>query len=234
LIQREVSILKTLKHPLILELRQHISDTPDHNSVIVTEFAGNGSLANHLSPMKYRLSGANRITKVVIGICLAMRYLHSQNVIHRDLKPDNISPENPEIPSHIDPNSPRNWASVDYHYLAPECYENHYYPESDVFSFSLILYELLVGQPAFPKHLTVYQIALKVVIKDERPDIPKFVLPNARELIEDCWATNPSYRPSFEEIVERLVKMKFKLMPNVNSRKISEFVNKIGKLEAQN
>jgi aurora kinase len=201
--------------------------------------------------MKSRLSGANRITKIVVGIALAMRYLHSQKVIHRDLKPDKIlldwdwivriadfghstSPENPEIPSHIDPDSPRCWPSFDCHYLAPESYDNRYYPESDVFSFALILYELLVGQPAFSKDLTIYQIAFKVVIKRERPDIPKFVLPNTRELIEDCWATDPGDWPSFEEIVERLVKMKFKLMSNVNSHKISEFVKKIEQLESQN
>jgi serine/threonine protein kinase len=50
LIRREAAILKTLKHPLILELRNHISEMDDHNSSIVTEFAGNGSLADHLPP----------------------------------------------------------------------------------------------------------------------------------------------------------------------------------------
>jgi serine/threonine protein kinase len=48
LTRREVSILKRLKHPLILEFREHISDPPEHDSAIVIEFAGNGSLASHL------------------------------------------------------------------------------------------------------------------------------------------------------------------------------------------
>jgi serine/threonine protein kinase len=50
LIRREALILKTLKHPHIIEFVSSISDTPDDNSAIVTEFAGNGSLANYLSP----------------------------------------------------------------------------------------------------------------------------------------------------------------------------------------
>jgi hypothetical protein len=121
LIQREASILKRLKHPLILKLQRDISDTSDHNSSIVTEFAANGSLSSHLTSSECRLSGANRITKVVVGIALAMRYLHSQNVIHRDLNPDNIlldfdwnvriadfghsiSPDNPKPPSLFKPN----------------------------------------------------------------------------------------------------------------------------------
>jgi hypothetical protein len=74
LIRRETVILKTLKHPLILDIRENIPD----NLRIVTEFAGNGSLADHLPPAAFLLSGANRITKVIVGIALAMRFVHSR------------------------------------------------------------------------------------------------------------------------------------------------------------
>jgi hypothetical protein len=58
LISREAFILKTLKHPLIVKLERDISDTGDHNLSIVTDLVGNGSLANHLPPTKWCLSGA--------------------------------------------------------------------------------------------------------------------------------------------------------------------------------
>jgi serine/threonine protein kinase len=91
LIEREISILKTLKHPLIVRFRDDILNV---NSRIVTEFIGNGSLASHLpttmSHHHRRLNGVNRITRIIVGIALAMRYLHSHDIIHRDLKPDNI------------------------------------------------------------------------------------------------------------------------------------------------
>jgi hypothetical protein len=68
-IQREAVILKTLKHPLIVELRKDISDTPDHNSMIVTGFVGNGSLASHLSSIQSSnncsLSDVNRIARII-------------------------------------------------------------------------------------------------------------------------------------------------------------------------
>jgi serine/threonine protein kinase len=248
LIQREAAILKTLNHPLILKLRKDIHDTPDHNSSIVTEFAGNGSLASHLPSAKgsdkCRLIGENRIGRIIVGIALAMRYLHSHNVIHRDLNPNNIlldwdwnvrladfghstSPDQPKTPSRCAASAGDDYPSMDSHYLAPECYYNRCIPESDVFSFGLILYELLVGHPPFQEDLNQYQIAYILAVDKELPEIPKFIHAPARELITDCWAINPAERPSFEEIVDRLKEMKFKVTENVNSRKLSRFVERI-------
>jgi serine/threonine protein kinase len=123
---------------------------------------------------------------------------------------------------------------MDSYYLAPECYDNRYSQMSDVFSFGLILYELLTGQPVFSKELTLNEIAFLVAVKHELPDIPEFVLPSARELIMNCWAEEPGDRLSFEDIVDRLKELKFKVMPNVNSSKLSAFVETIEEWEARN
>jgi hypothetical protein len=246
LIRREVAILKTLKHPLILELREHISNIGDNNSAMVTQFAGNGSLADHLPPAKFPLNDANKMTKVIVGIALAMRFVHSHGVIHRDLKPENIlldwdwkvqiadfghsaSSDNPIHLNEID-----QWPSVDSYFVAPECYEKCCLPASDVFSFGVILFELVTGQPAFQKSLTRYQITHKVVIDKERPEIPDFIVPAVQKLITDCWATKPDDRPSFEEIVDRLEEMKFKVFENVNSAKLSRFLKKMKQWEKDN
>jgi hypothetical protein len=122
----------------------------------------------------------------------------------------------------------------DSYYLTPECCDNSCSQMSDVFSFGLIVYDLLTGQPIFSKELKPIQIVFMVAVKHELPDIPKFVLPSSRDLITDCWAEESGDRPSFDDIVDRLKEIKFKVMPNVNSSKISVFVTEIERWEARN
>jgi hypothetical protein len=98
----------------------------------------------------------------------------------------------------------------------------------------VIAYELLVGKPAFPESLSWEQLCFIVCAKGGRPEIPAFVLPTARALIEDCWADDPDDRLTFDEIVDRLKKMKFKLTADVKSAKLLKFVEGIEEWERQN
>jgi serine/threonine protein kinase len=84
-----------LNHPLILQFRGTF-ERRDSNLSIVTEIAGNGSLADHLQfgestrESGLVLSKPNRIARIIVGIAHAMRYLHSCGVIHGNVKPANI------------------------------------------------------------------------------------------------------------------------------------------------
>jgi serine/threonine protein kinase len=180
-----------------------------------------------------------------------MRYIDSQGVIHCDLNPDNIlldwawnvrigvfghsmSPAEPTIPTSEDSTSNQSSRSMISHYLAPECYDNKYGWESDVFSSGLILYELVTHQPAFPRHLTRFAVGKRLAVANARPTIPGFVLPAVQSLIRKCWKRNPGGRPSFDQILDRLEAMKFKLTANVNSSKLLECVKKVKALEKTN
>jgi serine/threonine protein kinase len=246
LIHREAAILTALKHPLVLGLRAH---TPVRSPSIVTEFAGNGSLASLLTAGGQRhLCGPNRLAKVIAGIALAMRFAHSRGTVHRDFSPENILLDwdwtvriadfghgaSLDAPPLIRLDAAEDWRSVDSRCFAPECHDGTFRCASDVLAFELILFEILARRPAFPKPLNRWQIAFMVNVEDARPEIPEAVVAPARVLIEDCWAAEPDDRPTFEEIVDRLAEMQFKVIAHVNSAKVAEFVKWIEDWEKQN
>jgi serine/threonine protein kinase len=138
------------------------------------------------------------------------------------------------------PYSVIDWPSVNSRYLAPGRYAGTFRYNgafscvSDIFVFGLILFEILPGRSVFQENLTRWQITCKIGIEGARPEISDSVLASPRSLIEDCSANDPDERPTFEEIVDRLAEMRFRVTVDVNSAKVAEFVKRIEDREKQN
>jgi serine/threonine protein kinase len=242
-LKRESSFLARLNHPLIVGFEGHIPATVTHSEALVTELVPNGSLSDHLpsfdNSTESIITGETRIAIIVIGIVLAMRYVHSCGIIHCNLKPTNIfvdwdwivrigdfshSVIVDEVQGEASSDQSSSFAA---HYSAPECFDNSPHFKSDVFSFGVILCKLLSGETEFSRYLSPCRLMGQVLLNDFRPPIPNFLCDEVKQLICDCWESDPDERPSFVEILFRLDRMDFRITRNVKPWKVRQFVNAV-------
>jgi hypothetical protein len=92
----------------------------------------------------------------------------------------------------------------------------------DVFAFVLILYELLVGELVFSLILRE-AVIMRRVFAGERPELPRGMNSLAKDIIGRGWGLDPSKRPSFDEIWNRLRGIKFSLTPAVDVAQVESF-----------
>ena len=86
--QVEANILKTLRHPNIVEYIDLIH-TANH-TMVVMEYIDAGNLFNYIITMPRTLAYWRETRDNMIDVAFALSYLHEKKVIHGDLKSDNI------------------------------------------------------------------------------------------------------------------------------------------------
>ncbi|KAG8378000.1 hypothetical protein BUALT_Bualt08G0092600 [Buddleja alternifolia] len=206
---QEVYILRKVRHKNVVQFIGACTRPP--LLCIVTEYMSGGSVYDFLHKQKgvFKLPS---ILRVAIDISKGMSYLHQNNIIHRDLKAANLLMDENEVVKIADFGVARvqlhsgvmTAETGTYRWMAPEVIEHKpYNHKADVFSFGVVLWELLTGKLPYA-HLTPLQAAVGVVQKGLRPGIPRHTHPLVVELLERCWQQEPSLRPEFSEIIEIL------------------------------
>ncbi|PKI78657.1 hypothetical protein CRG98_000882 [Punica granatum] len=206
---QEVFIMRKVRHRNVVQFIGACTKPP--SLCIVTEFMSGGSIYDYLHKQKgvFKLP---TLLKVAIDVSKGMNYLHQNNIIHRDLKAANILMDEHEVAKVADFGVARVKAQTGvmtaetgtYRWMAPEVIEHKPYDhKADVFSFGIVLWELLTGKLPY-EYLTPLQAAVGVVQKGLRPIIPKNTHPKLVELLERCWQQDPTLRPDFSEIIEIL------------------------------
>lgn len=89
-----------------------------------------------------------------------------------------------------------------------------YNQKVDVYSFGIVLWELITGLLPF-QNMTAVQAAFAVVNKGVRPIIPHDCLPVLAEIMTRCWDANPEVRPSFAEVVQMLENAETEILTTV-------------------
>lgn len=206
---QEVFIMRKVRHKNIVQFIGSCTRSP--NLCIVTEFMSGGSVYDYLHKHKgiFKLPA---LLKVAIDVSKGMDYLHQNNIIHRDLKAANLLMDENEVVKIADFGVARVQSQSGvmtaetgtYRWMAPEVIEHKPYDRKvDVFSFAIVLWELLTGKLPYD-YLTPLQAAVGVVQKGLRPTIPKNTHPRIAELLDKCWQQDPTLRPDFCEITEIL------------------------------
>ncbi|KAK9164616.1 hypothetical protein Syun_005518 [Stephania yunnanensis] len=206
---QEVYIMRKVRHKNVVQFIGACTKPP--SLCIVTEFMSGGSVYDFLHKQKGFFKFPT-LLKVAIDISKGMNYLHQNNIIHRDLKAANLLMDENEVVKVADFGVARVKAQSGvmtaetgtYRWMAPEVIEHKPYDhKADVFSFGVVLWELLTGKLPY-EYLTPLQAAIAVVQKGLRPTIPKHTHPKLVELLEKCWHQDPTQRPDFSNIIEVL------------------------------
>jgi serine/threonine protein kinase len=243
--KREVMNLRELNHPCIVKLRgvvEPLESDEEQRPGIVMEFLGYGNFGRraktdlevHLGAFVPEWWKPRHVkVKVIVGIVHAMKYLHSKNIFHRDLKPWDVLFDEHYHAKLIDFGFSREYGEAiglsigkgTLVYMAPEIWVTNYSPKVDVWSFGVLLYETLVADMSFHSEAGRNRF-MAVMNSDKRPDL-KDALQVTKDLINDCWKENPDHRPSFEEIWSRLVECDFKIITDVDVEEVKKYVREI-------
>lgn len=129
---------------------------------------------------------------VAYGVARGMKYLHSLNILHKNLKPSNILLDkyfHPHISDFVQPDDHKS-VELNY-YTAPEILKGgHFTQNSYVYSFGALVYDIFKGinnsNPASGK-----------ILLENNQTIPNVL----QDLIERCLKEDPNQRPSFEQII---------------------------------
>ncbi|XP_042010751.1 integrin-linked protein kinase 1-like isoform X2 [Salvia splendens] len=218
----ELSLLLSIRHPNVVQFLGAV--TQSSPMMIVTEYLPKGDLHEYLKE-KGSLKPAKAL-RLAMDIARGMSYLHEHRpgvIIHRDLEPSNILRDDSghlkvadfgiskllRVANRVKEERPLISQDSTCRYVAPEVFKNQDYDTKvDVFSFALILQELIEGCPPFSTKIE--QEVPKSYVAKQRPPFKasmKHYAYGLKELIEECWSEKPVDRPAFKQIIPRLEEM---------------------------
>ncbi|KAI3811408.1 hypothetical protein L1987_21130 [Smallanthus sonchifolius] len=214
---KEALMLSSLHHPNVVSFYGIVRDGPDGSLATVTEYMINGSLKQFLKKKDRTIDRRKRLI-IAMDTAFGMEYLHGKNVVHFDLKCENL------LVNMRDPHRPickigdLGLSKVKQHtmvsggvrgtlpWMAPELLsgKSHMVTEKiDVYSFGVVMWELLTGDEPYT-NMDCANVIGGIVNNTLRPTIPTWCDPQWKSLMESCWSADPQQRPSFLEISQKL------------------------------
>lgn len=202
--RREYAVVLNLNHPSLLTARHF--DVFNGSPYLVMPFISGGSVYNQL--MEHGNYSEEQMAKLIAQMGDAFHFLHDNEVLHQDIKPDNILIDNrgnylltdfgisSRLRSSLRKSTTTNKAMT-VAYAPPERFHGtqEALAAGDIFSFGVLLYELSVGD-------VPWMGAGGVVVRaDSNPiELPDEYSKRFQHLVQACLRFNPSDRPTAADL----------------------------------
>jgi serine/threonine protein kinase len=208
--------MNQIHHPNVVLLMGACTEARD-KLAIVTELC-EGNLRSIIHNKRITLKLMQKIN-FAIDVAQGMAWLHNtkpHHIIHRDLKLTNLLvDENWKVKVcdfglsdflKTDFLQDKGVAVGSALWMSPEVLEGRKLTEKiDVYSFGLILWEIIMRVQPYGEYKTVSELRRAVCIDGIRPPLKKQDIPQCLcDLIEQCWEKDPAKRPSFVQVLEML------------------------------
>ena len=208
----ERNILSQMYHPFIVNMYYSFQD--NDSLYLVLDLMNGGDLRYHLN--KFGRISEFETKFIICCIILSLEYIHSNRIIHKDLKPENlifdqegyihltdfgISKQIPENLNYIKDNDTSGTPG----YTAPEILCNQYYNySSDYFGLGIICYECMIGNRPYKGNnkKEVKENILSKQIQIKKFDIPIGWSNDAVDFINKCIQRKPNNRLGYNSILE--------------------------------
>lgn len=199
---REGELLRRLNHPNIVTTQGSYQEGEQH--YIVMEYVSGGSLRDLIrnqSPLPIQ-----RVLEIALEVSDALARVHQMGIIHRDIKPANVLIAQDGTPrlsdfgvAHVSDGTritETGFVFGTYAYVSPEaCYGDELDARADIWSFGVMLYEMLTGEVPFYETnpaaiVTAILTKPPADIRTRRPDIPEALA----ELVHRMLEKDPNHR----------------------------------------
>jgi len=210
--RREIDVLKMSQHPNIVALIDLFENSDYY--YIVLEYMQGKDLFDYIQFRNFKL-GEYRVKELSYQIGIAIKYLHSYGIVHRDLKLENVMMSNNSdsgVPKLVDfglakmigPNEKADEPFGTLGYVAPEVLRKEPYSFScDLWSFGCIIYALLSGSLPFDHESQKETIKMTLENKLEF-DLPCWtsISDNCKDLLTRLLTKEPSKRIALENALK--------------------------------